>query len=200
MAEITLDRRELLAPLFPDPDKFLFVTGLAGPARDVCALTRESDNVMTMGGAMGAAVSMALGVALSAPKEQVVCVTGDGELLMNVGALATVASMAPDNLTIICIDNGCHGETGGQPGHTSRRTSLAMMAEGAGIPSVLTIASEGQLAEAARFLAESPAPRFLWARVMDGPPAEWKRNWNLWECRLRFRNAYLARRAGAPPT
>ena len=196
MTEITLDRRDLLAPLFPDPDKFLFITGLAGPARDVCALTRESDNVMTMGGAMGAAVSMALGVALSAPKEQVVCVTGDGELLMNVGALATVASMAPENLTIICIDNGCHGETGGQPGHTSRRTSLAMMAEGAGIPSVLTIASEGQLAEAARFLAESPAPRFLWARVKDGPPAEWKRNWNLAECRLRFRNAYLNRRAG----
>ena len=88
---------------------------------------------------------------------------------MNVGALATVASMAPDNLTIICIDNGCHGETGGQPGHTSRRTSLAMMAEGAGIPSVLTIASEGQLAEAARFLAESPAPRFLWARGHGRP-------------------------------
>lgn len=195
MAEITLDRRDLLAPLFPNPVKFLFVTGLAGAARDVCALTEEADNVMTMGGAMGGAVSMALGIALSAPGEQVACVTGDGELLMNVGALATVASMAPDNLTIICIDNGCHGETGGQPGHTARRTNLATMAEGAGIPSVLTIQSESQLGEAAGFLADSPAPRFLSARVIDGPPAAWTRNWNLAECRLRFRNAYLDRRA-----
>lgn len=195
MAEITLDRRDLLTPLFPDPGNFLFVTGLAGAARDVCALTDEADNVMTMGGAMGAAVSMALGVALSAPKEQVACVTGDGELLMNVGALATVASMSPDNLTIVCIDNGCHGETGGQPGHTARRTNLATMAEGAGIPSVLTIESKSQLVEAADFLATSPAPRFLWARVVDGPPAAWTRNWNLWECRLRFRNAYLRRSA-----
>lgn len=196
MTEITLDRRELLAPLFPDHTQYLFVTGLAGAARDVCALTGEADNVITLGGAMGAAVSMALGMALSAPKEQVVCVTGDGELLMNVGALATVASMMPDNLTIVCVDNGCHGETGGQKGHTARRTDLAKMAEGAGIPSVMTIETEAQLAEAANFLADSPAPRFLWARVMDGPPAAWTRNWNFWECRLRFRNAYLGRRHG----
>jgi len=195
MAEITLDRRDLLAPLFPDPDRYLFVTGLAGAARDVCALTGEADSFSCLGGAMGAAVSMALGMALSAPGERIVCVTGDGELLMNVGALATVASMMPDNLAIVCVDNGCHGETGGQPGHTARRTDLAKMAEGAGIPSVLTVQSASQLADAAKFLADSPAPRFLWARVMDGPPAAWSRNWNFAECRLRFRNAYLGRRA-----
>ena len=73
MAEITLDRRELLAPLFPDPDKFLFVTGLAGPARDVCALTRESDNVMTMGGAMGAAV-------IDGARRRAVCAERTGRL------------------------------------------------------------------------------------------------------------------------
>jgi phosphonopyruvate decarboxylase len=193
MADITLDRRELLPPLFPDPDRYLFITGLAGAARDVCALTKEADTVLTMGGAMGAAVAMGLGVALSAPEQAVAVVTGDGELLMNIGALATVASMMPDNLTIICIDNGCHGETGGQPGHTARRTNLALMAEGAGIPSTMTIESPGQLAAAARFLAVAPAPRFLWARVKDGPPSPWTRNWNLIECRLRFRNAWLAK-------
>lgn len=197
MTDINLDRRELLPPLFPDPGGFLFVTGLAGAARDVCALTGEADNVITLGGAMGAAVSMALGMALSAPEEQIVCVTGDGELLMNVGALATVASMMPGNLTIICIDNGCHGETGGQPGHTARRTNLATIAEGAGIPSVLTIDSETQFGEAGEFLASSPGPRFIWARVSVGPPAAWSRNWNFAECRLRFRNAYLARRGTA---
>jgi hypothetical protein len=67
------------------------------------------------------------------------------------------------------------------------------MAEGAGIPSTMTIQSPGEFAAAAKFLIDSPAPRFLWARVMDGPPSPWTRNWNLTECRLRFRNAWLAK-------
>ena len=195
MTDSTLDRRDLLAPLFPDPADWLFVSGLAGASRDASALTGEGDNLFTMGGAMGAAVSMALGVALSAPAQKVACVTGDGELLMNVGALATVASATPANLTIVCVDNARHSETGGQQGHTARRTDLARLAEGAGIAAVHTVAAPDGLAEAACFVASGTGPRFLWARVMDGPPAPWNRNWNLAECRLRFRNAWLAKAA-----
>jgi phosphonopyruvate decarboxylase len=191
MPESTLDRRDVLPRVFPDPDQYLMVTGLAGAARDACALTDEGNNLLHMGGAMGAAVSMGLGVALSAPKSQVAVITGDGELLMNVGALATVASMMPDNFTIICLDNGIHQETGGQPGHTSRRTDLAKMAEGAGLPSTMTINSPDQLAAAAKFVAEAPAPRFLLARILPGPPSAYKRNWDLAANRLRFRAAYL---------
>ncbi|MEE8172439.1 MAG: thiamine pyrophosphate-dependent enzyme, partial [Alphaproteobacteria bacterium] len=165
--------------------------GLAGAARDAAALTEDGDNLFTMGGTMGAAVSVALGMALSAPRARVVVITGDGEILMNIGALATVASMAPDNLTIVCIDNGCHGETGGQKGHTSRRTDLAKMAEGAGLPSTMTISTPDQVAAGAKFLREAPAPQFLLARVTDGPPSAFKRNLNPAACRLRFRNAYL---------
>ena len=139
MTEPTLDRRALLAPLFPEPDRYLLVAGLAGSARDAAALTAESDNLITLGGAMGGAVSMALGIALAAPADQVAVITGDGELLMNIGALATVASMMPANLSIVCIDNGRHQETGGPPGHTARRTNLAVMADGAGLPSTMTI-------------------------------------------------------------
>ncbi len=192
MPESMLDRRDVLPQLFPDPNRYLMVTGLAGAARDACALTDEGDNLLHMGGAMGAAVSMGLGVALSAPKSQVAVITGDGELLMNVGALATVASMMPDNFTIICMDNGIHQETGGQPGHTSRRTDLAKMAEGAGLPSTMTISSPGQLAAGAKFVTEAPAPRFLLAQILPGPPAEYKRNWDLAANRQRFRAAYLA--------
>lgn len=194
MSEITLDRRALLSRLFPDPERYLIISGLAGAARDTAALTSEADNLLALGGVMGAALSTGLGVALAAPAEQVAVVTGDGELLMNVGALATVASMMPDNLTIVCIDNGCHGETGGQPGHTSRRTNLALMAEGAGLPSTMTIETPEQIPEAAKFLIEAPAPRFLLARVLPGPPADYKRDWDLAARRLRFRAAYLDRR------
>ena len=191
MTEITLDRRNLLSQLFPAPDGYLFVSGLAGSARDAAALTADSDNLFTMAGTMGAAVSMGLGVALSAPEARVAVITGDGELLMNVGAMATVASMEPGNFSIVCIDNGCHGETGGQPGHTARRTDLAKMAEGAGLPSTMTISSPDRIADGAKFLVEAPAPRFLLACVGNQPPAKYKRNMDPVACRLRFRQAYL---------
>lgn len=197
MSDVTLDRKGVLPKLFPNPEDYLLVSGLAGAAKDTADYTKESDNLLALGGAMGAAVSMGLGVALSAPKEQVAVITGDGELMMNVGALATVASMMPDNLTIVCIDNAMHGETGGQPGHTARRTNLALMAEGAGIPSTMTIQSADQLEDAYRFLQDSPAPRFLWVRVTPAPPSSYKRNWDLVEARLKFRNAYRAKQKHA---
>jgi phosphonopyruvate decarboxylase len=189
-----LDRREILPQLFPVPDEYLIVSGLAGAARDTAALTSDGDNLYTMGGTMGAAVSVGLGMALAAPESRVAVITGDGELLMNVGALATVATMAPDNLSIVCIDNGCHGETGNQPGHTARLTDLALMAEGAGVPSTMTISEVGQVAAGARFLIEAPGPRFLLVRVTDGPPSAYKRDLDAAACRVRFRNAYLETR------
>lgn len=196
MTESTLDRRELLPKILPDHADYLMISGLAGASRDAAALTGESDNLYTMGGAMGAAVPIGLGMALGAPDRKVAAITGDGELLMNIGCLATVATMAPGNLSIICIDNGRHGETGGQKGHTAERTNLEMMARGAGISSTLEISNPDGMGAAARFLAEAPGPRFLWARVMPGPPADWKRNWYLADCRVRFRDALLGRAGG----
>jgi thiamine pyrophosphate-dependent acetolactate synthase large subunit-like protein len=192
LPDSTIVRSALLPVIFPHPENYLLLAGLAGAAKDSAALTREAANLVTLGGAMGAAVAMGLGMALAAPDRQVAVITGDGELLMNVGALATVASAMPDNLTIVCVDNGQHGETGGQPGHTSHRTNLAKMAEGAGIPSVMTVSTPDELPAARKFLADTPAPRFLWARVMPGPPSAYKRNWDLAECRLIFRNAFLS--------
>ncbi len=192
--EITLDRRSVLPELIPDPGSYLLAAGLAGSARDLAGYTQEAENLITLGGAMGGAVPMALGMALAAPREQVLVVTGDGELIMGLGSLSTVATMMPDNLSIVCLDNGAHGETGGQAGHTSRRTDLAKVAEGCGIPSVMTVISKDDFAAARRFLEEAPAPRFLLVRILPGPPTDYRRNWDLAECRLRFRKAYLSKR------
>ncbi len=173
MVDASLDRRELLPKILPGHAEYLIVSGLAGASRDAAALTSEGDNLFTMGGAMGAAVSIGLGMALCAPDKKIAVITGDGELLMNIGSLATVASAAPQNLSIICIDNGQHGETGGQKGHTAERTDLELMAKGAGISAVMTISRPEELETAARFLTESPGPRFLWTRVLPGPPSDW---------------------------
>ena len=194
MAKPTIDRRDVLKTLFPKPEEYLFVSGLAGSAKDAAKLTDDGDNLFTMAGTMGAAVPMALGVALSAPDRKVAAITGDGELLMMLGALATVASMAPQNLSIVCLDNGCHGETGGQPGHTAMRTDLAKIGTGAGLPSTLTLTGADELNKGARFLVDAKGPRLLVARVTDGPATAYVRNMDPAACRLRFRNAYLGTR------
>lgn len=189
MTPATLDRREVLSRLFPQHREYLFISGLAGSARDSAVLTGDGANLFSMAGAMGAATCMGLGVALCAPDRKVAVITGDGELLMNVGSLATVATMSPANLSIVCIDNGCHGETGGQSGHTANRTNLELMAKGAGIPSTMTIVAEDELSEGATFLDQASGPRFIQVRVTGGPPADCKRNMDMAECRTRFRNA-----------
>lgn len=191
MTDITLNRIGALPVIFPDPDKYLFVTGLAGPARDAAALTNDGPNMYTMAGCMGAATTMGLGMAMSAPEREVAVITGDGELMMNIGSLATVASQMPTNLTIVCVDNGGHGETGGQDGHTSRRTHLADVAKGFGVDNVLTVSSEAGLSDATAFVASGQGPRFLWLRVLPGDPTAYRRNMNPAECRVRFRDAYL---------
>lgn len=200
MTPATLDRREVLPRLFPNQQDYLFISGLAGSARDSAALTDDGRNLFTMAGAMGAATSMGLGVAMGAPERKVVVITGDGELLMNIGSLATVATIGPANLSIVCIDNGCHGETGGQNGHTSNKTDLEMMARGAGIESTMSIVTDSDLPQGAAFLAEAPGPRFIRVRVMDGPPAAYKRNLNPAECRIRFRDAILRSAASRQAT
>jgi len=192
MTEITLNRIGALPQIFPNPDDYLFVTGLAGPARDAAALTNDGANMFTMAGCMGAAMTMGLGMALSAPERDVVVIAGDGEMMMNIGSLATIASQAPKNLTLVCVDNGGHGETGGQDGHTSVRTNLAKVAEGFGIQNVLTVSTDAGLKDAAEFVKSGNGPRFLWLRVMPGEPTAFKRNMNPAECRVRFKTHFLA--------
>ena len=114
-SDIQLDRNDVLPKLIPEPDKYLIIAGLAGTARDVAHLCGvESSHFYAMAGAMGGAVSIGLGLALAQPEKRVLVCTGDGELLMNVGALATVAVMKPANIGILCVDNGHYGETGNQ--------------------------------------------------------------------------------------
>jgi thiamine pyrophosphate-dependent acetolactate synthase large subunit-like protein len=187
-----IDRRDLLPRLFPASEEWLFVSGLAGASRDSAALTDDAPNLYTMAGAMGAAVPMGLGVALSAPDRKVAVINGDGEMLMGIGSLVTVASAAPQNLTIVCEDNCMHGETGRQTGHTAATADLEAIARAAGIASTMTISEPDQIADAAQFIAEAPGPRFLLVRVLPTGPCDYRRDMDMAACRVRFRQAYLA--------
>jgi len=107
-----LERSEVVPALIGRHEDFLFIAGLGGSARDVGAVTGDGAHVYSLGGAMGAACMIGLGLALARPDKRVLVVTGDGELLMNVGALAAIAVMNPPNLSILCVDNGHYCETG----------------------------------------------------------------------------------------
>jgi len=190
----TIDRRELLSHLFPEPNQWLMISALAGASKDAAALTDDGPNLYTMAGTMGAAVPMGLGVALSAPGRNVAVINGDGEMLMGLGSLVTVAAAAPANLTIVCEDNGMHGETGRQTGHTVATANLEALAMGAGISSTLTISEPDEIIQGRRFIQEAPGPKFLLARVLPTPPTDYKRDFDMAACRIRFKDAYNGNR------
>jgi phosphonopyruvate decarboxylase len=184
-----LERSEAVPALIGRPEDFLFIAGLGGTARDVGAVTGDGAHVYSLGGAMGAACMMGLGLALARPDKRVLVVTGDGELLMNIGALATIAVINPPNLAILCVDNGHYGETGWQKSHTSLGVDLEKIAIGSGLTRTRTVAAEGDIAEGARLLREGNGTSFLNLRVRPTEPAEFKRNFDASLCRHRFRAA-----------
>jgi thiamine pyrophosphate-dependent acetolactate synthase large subunit-like protein len=193
--DFILDRREAVPALLGRHEDFLIVTGLAGTAKDIAALTRDGEHAFTMAGAMGAACMMGLGLALARPDRRVLVITGDGELLMNVGALATIAVMNPANLLIVCVDNGHYGETGYQKSHTSLGVDLEKIAIGSGIKITRTIAREDEIADGARLLRAGNGTAFVLLRVRPTDPPGFKRNMDPAACRIRFKAAL--QRAGA---
>jgi phosphonopyruvate decarboxylase len=186
-----LDRRDAVPRLIGRHEDFLIVAGLAGTSRDIAALTDNSAHAFILTGAMGGAAMIGLGLALARPERRVLVATGDGELLMNVGALATIAVMNPPNLAILCVDNGHYGETGYQKSHTSLGTDLEKMASGAGIRLTRTVEQEADIAAAARLLHEGNGTCFVLLRVKPTEPPRDQRILDPAGGRIRFREALL---------
>ena len=145
MTATLFQRRPAVARLLAGRRDLLVVSGLGAPTYDVAAAGDHERNFY-LWGAMGSAVLVGLGLALAQPTAPVLVVTGDGEMLMGLGGLATVALRNPVNLSIVVLDNGLYGETGGQESHTSGPTDLPAVARGCGIADARTVTSESELA------------------------------------------------------
>jgi thiamine pyrophosphate-dependent acetolactate synthase large subunit-like protein len=184
-----LDRRQAVPALIGRHQDFLIVTGLAGTSRDIAALTDDGAHTYTMAGAMGGASMIGLGLALARRDKRVLVVTGDGELLMNVGSLATIGALNPHNLAIVCVDNGHYGETGYQKSHTSLGVDLEKIAAASGIKRTLAIERESELAAGARLMREGNSASFVLLRVKPTEPPAYKRDLDPATCRTRFRAA-----------
>ena len=127
-----LHRRDVVVELLRERGDLLVIAGLGAPNWDVSAAGDHPNN-FPLWGAMGSAAMIGLGLALAQPKRKVLVITGDGEMLMSLGALATIAVEKPANLTIAVLDNERFGETGMQKTHTAEGVDLAGMALAAGI-------------------------------------------------------------------
>jgi len=135
-----LRRREVVKELLAGRGDALVISGLGAPAWDITSAGDHELN-FPLWGAMGGAAMLGLGLALAQPKKHVLVITGDGEMLMGVGALATIAVQAPRNLSIVVIDNERYGETGMQETHTAHGVDLAGMAKAAGIAQTFMVRS-----------------------------------------------------------
>lgn len=157
-------RRPFVADLLARRGDALVVCGLGSPTWDTFAAGDSPEFLYSWGG-MGLAVPTALGVALAQPARRVLCITGDGEVLMGVGSLGVVADQAPANLAILVLDNESFGETGRQRGLTSGRADIAAVARGFGIASTLTVTGQGAVGEAAELLFKAPGPVLAVAKI-----------------------------------
>ena len=116
---------------------------------------------------MGMVSSIGLGVALAAPDRRVIVTDGDGSLLMNLGALATIARQSPPNLIHIVWDNHQWAETGGQPTHTSTGTNLAGIATASGIPRVAAVTTVEGFEEALDLAMTEDGPWCIVAEIEE---------------------------------
>ncbi len=159
-----LRRREVAKALVRGRDGLLVVAGLGSCAWDITAAGDDPLN-LPLWGAMGGAAAIGLGLALAQPDRRVLVVTGDGEMLMGLGTLATIALQKPKNLAVVVFDNERYGETGMQLTHTAYDMDMTGVAAAAGFPVSETVLDQGGLDAALPVILEAPGPVFYDIKV-----------------------------------
>jgi thiamine pyrophosphate-dependent acetolactate synthase large subunit-like protein len=159
-----LHRRQFVKQLLVDRGDLLAICGLGSPTYDVAATNDDGANFY-LWGAMGSAAMVGLGLALARPDRRVAVFTGDGEMLMGLGGLATIGVKQPLNLAMVVLDNGHYGETGMQPSHTNSGISLVDVALGCCFKEARSFGEAEETPAARKMLYSQPGPLFIHARV-----------------------------------
>jgi thiamine pyrophosphate-dependent acetolactate synthase large subunit-like protein len=157
-----LRRREVVKQLLEKRGKLLVVAGLGSTTWDITAAGDHPLSFPTWG-AMGQAAMIGLGLALAQPKRRVLVITGDGEMLMGLGSLATIGVQRPKNLTVVVIDNERYGETGMQTTHTAAGVDLTVIAKACGFKNSRLIRKSRDFR---KIVHQTPGPNFLQIKVL----------------------------------
>jgi thiamine pyrophosphate-dependent acetolactate synthase large subunit-like protein len=185
-----LDRRAAVRTLLADRGEMLVVTGLGSATYDTAA-AGDDDRNFYLWGAMGGAAMVGLGLALAQPARPVTVITGDGEMLMGIGSLATIGAAAPANLSIVVLDNERYGETGMQKSATAFGVDLAAVARGCLFADTRTIDTLTEVETLAADVRRMAGPLFASVRISraDVPRVLPTRDGAI--IRARFRQAVL---------
>ena len=193
---MTLHRRDVVSELLKNRGDLLVIAGLGSTAWDITA-AGDADLSFPMWGAMGQAAMIGLGLALVQPKRRVVVITGDGEMLMGIGSLATIGVQQPSNLTVVVIDNERYGETGMQRTHTADGVDLTSVAAACKFKHAITATKD--VAAVRELIYKAAGPNFATIKVADDklplvlPPKDGV------VLRARFRRALLGESADVLP-
>lgn len=187
-----LDRREVVRRLLADRGDLLVVSGLGSATYD-CAAVRDDDRNFYLWGAMGGSVMVGLGLALAQPDRPVAVITGDGDLLMGIGSLATVGVQSPANLSIVVLDNERYGETGMQPSATAHGVDLAAIARGCAIGDVRTVDTLDATDDLAAAIKRKSGTLFATVRISRAEVERVLPSRDGAFLRARFRSALLGR-------
>ena len=193
-SERRLDRRAAMRVLLENRGELLLVTGLGSTTWDAAA-AGDDDRNFYLWGAMGAAAMVGLGLALARPDRRILVVTGDGEMLMGLGSLATIGVQQPPNLAVAVFDNGHYGETGMQASHTAESVELVAVARDCGFKETFDIIDELGMRDFAAQIHN--AATTLFARIAiraDEPPRVLPPRDGVY-LKTRFRRAIGAERA-----
>ena len=168
MSGAPLDRRDVVSRILAERGDTLVVTGLGSTTWDAASAGDHPNNFYLWGG-MGGAAMVGLGLANAQPGRRVLAITGDGEMLMGLGGLATVGVSGPSNLAIVVIDNERYGETGMQETHTAHGVDLAAVAAGAGFAAAGTLRTMDEVEAWIPRLHGEPGPIFAAVKVGTDP-------------------------------
>lgn len=163
----TLDRRAAIAHILRNRGDSLAVASLGNPCYDLMSQGDRPENFYLMG-AMGGSAMLALGIAFAQPERRVLAFIGDGELMMGLGALATIAIQAPRNLSIVVIDNEHYAETGMQAAHSGHGVDLVGVARAVGFKSARLVRTQGELDEVAPSLVGEQATELAFVNIKVG--------------------------------
>lgn len=159
-----LDRRAVADVLLEGRGGLLVIAGLGAPAWDATHVGDHPLNFPLWGG-MGGAVAIGLGLALAQPKRPVLVLTGDGEMLMGLGSLATVGIAQPPNLTVVVLDNDRYGETGMQQSHTADGVDLTAVALACGFRKGTAVTQMAQVSALRAEMHAMQGPLFAQVKV-----------------------------------
>ena len=158
-----MDRRKLVAQLLVRRGSLLVVTGIGSATYDVAACGDDPRNFYIWSG-LGCTPMVGLGLAQARPDSRVAVITGDGDVLMALGSLATIGVKQPKNLSIVCLDNGHYSASGMQPSATAAGVDLADAAKACKLK-VETVSDLSRAGHLRALLHTRQGPIFIHARV-----------------------------------